>query len=390
MKKTVILLIVMLWFWMPLNILASEVPPEAEIKKDAKQLQEDMQKKIWAEFEMDELDGVLKDIFPDEKIKFAEVMEGLMTGNLTFSAELIWNMISDQFFYEFRNSKTGMVHILLIIIIAAVFTNFSSVFQNQQISEMSFYVLYLLLITISLNAFRLLGTSASENLGHLVTFMKFLGPVYFLAVAFASGSGTSVMFYNLVLLLIFLVELLILNFLIPLVQVYIVMKILNYLSAEEYLSKCAELLETVIVWTLKTLLAAVVGLNVIQGLLSPAIDSLKRSAVTRGAEAIPVIGDALGGMTEVVLGTAVLIKNGIGVTGTVICIGICLVPMIQMAVVTLMYKLIAALIQPISDQRIVGCISSIADGAQILLRIVFTTGMLFLLTIVVVAAVAGI
>ena len=154
-----------------------------------------------------------------------------------------------------------MVHILLIVIVAAVFTNFSNVFQNKQISEISFYVLYLLLITIGLNSFRILIVSASENLERLIGFMKVLGPVYFLAVAFAAGSSTSILFYNLVLLLIYLVELVILNFLIPFVQVYIVVKVMNNLSEEDYLSKFAELCETVIAWTLKTLLAGVTGVT---------------------------------------------------------------------------------------------------------------------------------
>lgn len=194
------------------------------------------------------------------------------------------------------------------------------------------------------------------------------------------------MFYNLALLLIYLVELVILNFLIPFVQVYIVVKVMNNLSEEEYLSKFAELCETIISWILKTFLAGVVGLNIVQGLLSPAIDSLKRSVVGKSAEAIPVVGDAIGGVTEVVLATAVVIKNGIGVVGAVICVGICLIPIVQMGVVTFLYKLIAAMIQPVSDKRIVGCISSIADGSQMLLRIIFTTGVLFLLTIAIVAA----
>ena len=310
----------------------------------------------------------------------------MLNGETEPSLQVIGEMISDQFFYEWKSSKAGMVHILLIVIVAAVFTNFSNVFQNKQISEISFYVLYLLLITIGLNSFRILIVSASENLERLIGFMKVLGPVYFLAVAFAAGSSTSILFYNLVLLLIYLVELVILNFLIPFVQVYIVVKVMNNLSEEDYFSKFAELCETVIAWTLKTLLAGVTGVNIIQGLLSPAIDSLKRSVVGRSAEAIPVVGDAIGGVTEVMLGTAILIKNGIGVAGALVCIGICLVPIIQMAVVTLLYKLIAAMIQPVSDKRIVGCISSIADGSQMLLRIIFTTGVLFLLTIAVVTA----
>lgn len=377
-----IFIVILGCFFSPRTVYATEIRD----KDEQAELQKEAEETIWKEFEFSEIEDLLDDIFPEKKTDFQDLIKKMLSGQTEPSLQVIGEMISDQFFYEWKSSKAGMVHILLIVIVAAVFTNFSNVFQNQQISEISFYVLYLLLITIGLNSFRILIVSASENLERLIGFMKVLGPVYFLAVAFAAGSSTSILFYNLVLLLIYLVELVILNFLIPFVQVYIVVKVMNNLSEEDYLSKFAELCETVIAWTLKTLLAGVTGVNIIQGLLSPAIDSLKRSVVGRSAEAIPVVGDAIGGMTEVMLGTAVLIKNGIGVAGALVCIGICLVPIIQMAVVTLLYKLIAAMIQPVSDKRIVGCISSIADGSQMLLRIIFTTGVLFLLTIAVVTA----
>lgn len=377
-----IFIVILGCFFSPRTVYATEIRD----KDEQAELQKEAEETIWKEFEFSEIEDLLDDIFPEKKTDFQDLIKKMLSGQTEPSLQVIGEMISDQFFYEWKSSKAGMVHILLIVIVAAVFTNFSNVFQNQQISEISFYVLYLLLITIGLNSFRILIVLASENLERLIGFMKVLGPVYFLAVAFAAGSSTSILFYNLVLLLIYLVELVILNFLIPFVQVYIVVKVMNNLSEEDYLSKFAELCETVIAWTLKTLLAGVTGVNIIQGLLSPAIDSLKRSVVGRSAEAIPVVGDAIGGVTEVMLGTAVLIKNGIGVAGALVCIGICLVPIIQMAVVTLLYKLIAAMIQPVSDKRIVGCISSIADGSQMLLRIIFTTGVLFLLTIAVVTA----
>ena len=377
-----IFIVILGCFFSPRTVYATEIRD----KDEQAELQKEAEETIWKEFEFSEIEDLLDDIFPEKKTDFQDLIKKMLSGQTEPSLQVIGEMISDQFFYEWKSSKAGMVHILLIVIVAAVFTNFSNVFQNQQISEISFYVLYLLLITIGLNSFRILIVSASENLERLIGFMKVLGPVYFLAVAFAAGSSTSILFYNLVLLLIYLVELVIMNFLIPFVQVYIVVKVMNNLSEEDYLSKFAELCETVIAWTLKTLLAGVTGVNIIQGLLSPAIDSLKRSVVGRSAEAIPVVGDAIGGVTEVMLGNAVLIKNGIGVAGALVCIGICLVPIIQMAVVTLLYKLIAAMIQPVSDKRIVGCISSIADGSQLLLRIIFTTGVRFLLTIAVVTA----
>lgn len=380
--KIGIFLISVLWLLFVNTGYATEIRETKELSQQQKEAQEI----LFEQFEFSEMEALLDDIFPERETDFRGLVTGLLNGEIDLSLHTIGEILSEQFFYEWKTGKTTMVHILLLVIVAAVFTNFSSVLQNKQISEISFYVIYLLLVTISLNSFQILIASASDNLENLISFMKVLGPIYFLAIAFAAGSSTSIMFYNLALLLIYLVELVMLNFLIPFVQVYIVVKVMNNLSEEDYLSKFAELCETVISWTLKMFLAGVIGLNLIQGLLSPAMDSLKRSVIGRSAEAIPVVGDAIGGVTEVMLATAVVIKNGIGAVGAVICISICLIPIVQMGMVTFFYKLIAALIQPVSDRRIVGCISSIADGAQMLLRIIFTTGVLFLLTIAIVTA----
>lgn len=391
-------LIVILFLLFPMSVQAAQsAGNETQVEEEATEVkekattasQEEVQDSLMNQFDFSEIDKMLDEIFPNEKLNFREVLSGLITGDLEFSFELIKQLIVDQFTYEMRNSRSGMIHILLLVIIAAIFTNFSSVFKTTQVAEISFSMLYMFLITICLNNFRILVDAASQNLERLLEFMRLLGPVYFLAVAFASGSSTSVTFYQLVLLLIFFVEILILNFLIPLTQIYLVIRILSEFSPEIHLTKFAELIETIVSWTLKTLLAGVVGLNVIQGLLSPAIDSVKRSLITKGSEAIPIIGDAIGGAAEVVLGTAVLIRNGIGVVGMIVCLVICLAPLIQMAVTALLYQLVAALIQPISDKRMVDCVSSMADGSKMLLRIVFTTGVLFLLTIAVVATTTG-
>ena len=170
----------------------------------------------------------------------------------------------------------------------------------------------------------------------------------------------------LVLLLVFFAEMVVLHFLIPLTQIYFMMKILGELSPDVPLSKFAEFLETIISWTLKTLMAGIIGLNVIQGMIAPAIDSVKRSILLRGGESIPIIGNAIGGVAEVVIGTAVLIKNGIGAVGMIVCLLVCLTPIIQMALTSLLYQLLAALIQPISDKRFVSCVSSVAEAMKLL------------------------
>ena len=223
----------------------------------------------------------------------------------------------------------------------------------------------------------------------LTMFMSVFCPVYFLSVSVAKGSVTAVAFYNLVLFFIYLTEVVIVYFLIPAIHVYIMVKVLDFLSSQEYLSKFAELIEVMVSWLLKTLVACTLGFNVVQGMISPAVDTVKRSAVTRTAEAIPGVGDAIGGVTEVVFGTAVLVKNGIGATGMLICLALCIIPLAQTGLVALMYKLAAALIQPLSDKRIAGCVECVGDGCRLLMRVSFTAGFLFLLTIAVVSFVTG-
>lgn len=358
----------------------------AEDTVDYDAVESGAESKLFSEFDFSEIDNSLQKIFPKEKMDFKSLVTALIEGDGKNAGELIMDFISDQFAYEFRYNRQNLAYMLLIAVIAAIFTNFSNAFQNRQVSEISFYVLYILLITMCLNAFRIAMSGIEGHLETLLDFMRVLCPSYFLAVAIASGSSSSLIFYNIVLFLIYVVEVLILRFLLPVINIYIMVQVLNYLAGEEYLSQFAELLSKMVTWILKTLVTCVIGINVIQGMLAPAIDALKRSALTKTAEAIPGIGNAIGGVTDVVLGTAVLIKNGIGMAGAAVMIAICAIPIVQMALMTLMYKLTAALVQPVSDKRITGCISSVSQGYELLMKVVFSTGLLFLLTIAVVTA----
>ena len=369
--------------WTPLPVLAGDA------EKETGQAKETEEEEILSQFDFDEIDASLKELFPEERLEFRSVLEDVLSGDLTLTAELFNQLIADQFTYAVRTGKDQLVHMLMIALIAAVFSNFSKVFQSRQLSEISFYALYLLMIALALNTFSAVTKWVESGIETLTSFMGVFCPLYFAAVAVAKGSVTAVAFYQLVLFLIYLVELLISSILLPAIHIYMLVRVLNDLSLEGYLTKFAELIELCVSWSLKTLLACVVGINVIQGMISPAIDSVKRSILTRGAEAIPGVGDALGGMAEVAVGTAVLVKNGIGMTGALICVSLCLVPLIQVACVALLYKLAAAVIQPVSDPRITGCVETVGEGVRLLMRVVFTTGVLFLLTVAVVSAVTS-
>ena len=382
-------LLVVLVFSLGTKIVnAKEYDPAKEEDQTQEEdwIQETAEDALMSEFDFDQIEDSLKEMFPGEKMSFGEVVASLMSGDAKEAGGMFLDFLSDQIAYEFNYNRHNLVYVVLVALTAAVFTNFAGAFQSRQISEISFYVLYMLLITLCLTSFQTAAQGVEEKLGSLTDFMQVLCPSYFLAVAFASGSVTTLFFYNVILFLIYVVELVIVRFLRPVINIYIMIRVLGSLTEEPFLSEFADLIKKVVTWLLHALMAGIIGVNVVQGLLGPAIDTLKRSALTRTAEALPWVGNALGGASEIVLGTAVLIKNGIGMAGAIIAVLICAVPVLQMLVMAFMYKLAAALVQPVSDKRITACISGVSEGYELMVRVIFTSGILFLLTIAVVAA----
>ncbi|WP_448862009.1 stage III sporulation protein AE [Dorea sp.] len=344
---------------------------------------------IFSTFDYGEIDNSLKELFPDAQVKFEDVLSEILSGDLKHSFRLLGTFAKEQCVYLLQMEKKTLIYIVMIAMIAAVMNQFTGILQNRQVAGIGFYIIYLMLIALTITAFDVVLSKVEAGILAVTGFMSVFCPVYFLAVAVAKGSVTSVAFYNLMLFLIYGVELIIGKILLPVVRVYMMIRVLNFLTPEEMFEKFSELLALIVKWTLRTALACVIGVNLIQGMISPAIDTVRRSAVTKGAEAIPGVGNLLGGMTEVAIGTAVLVKNGIGMAGALICIALCTLPLIQIAATELLYKMTAVMIQPVSDDRVIGCVEAVAEGCGLLLQMVFTVGLLFLLTIAIVAALTG-
>lgn len=362
---------------------------DTDISASVSESSSEIRDAILSTFDYGEIDNSLKELFPDAQIKFEDVLSEILSGDLKHSFRLLGTFAKEQCVYLLQMEKKTLIYIVMIAMIAAVMNQFTGILQNRQVAGIGFYIIYLMLIALTITAFDVVLSKVEAGILAVTGFMSVFCPVYFLAVAVAKGSVTSVAFYNLMLFLIYGVELIIGKILLPVVRVYMMIRVLNFLTSEEMFEKFSELLALIVKWTLRTALACVIGVNLIQGMISPAIDTVRRSAVTKGAEAIPGVGNLLGGMTEVAIGTAVLVKNGIGMAGALICIALCTLPLIQIAATELLYKMTAVMIQPVSDDRVIGCVEAVAEGCGLLLQMVFTVGLLFLLTIAIVAALTG-
>lgn len=334
-----------------------------------------------------DIEKVIGEIMTDEdKFDFSEYVSKLAKGEESASITTIVPKLLKSFFSEIFTNKTVLVQLLAIAVLAAVFTNFANIFKNNQVSETSFYITYLLIFSILTSSFYLATKVAAEVLDALLSFMKVLMPTYMLSVAVSSGAKTSLLYYEATLGVFTVIDFVLIKVVLPLINIYFVISLANYINKEDKLSKLAELVETIINWSLKTLLAVVIGFNAIQGLIVPMADKVKRSAIIKGTKAIPGVGNAVNSVTETVLGASVVVKNAIGVAGLIVIITICAIPLVKLACFALTYKLGSAVIQPISDKRIIGCLGTASNAAKLLLSSVFIALLLFILSIALIAA----
>lgn len=344
---------------------------------------------VWGQYDMEGIKDSLDQIVPEYDFDIQDILQLIIKGKIWEAIKLLWEGVKGKLLTELSGMKNIFASILILGIISALFSNFSDVFKSHQIADISFYFLYLLLMTILMKAFLTAANITSETVGNIVLFIKMFIPTYFMAVGAATGAATAVVYYQFTLFLAFGIENILLTILLPLIYGYVLIALMNGIWAEERLTLILDFIKKGISVGLKVAMGAITGLSLFQSMITPVIDSLKTSAVKKAVSVIPGIGNIAEGVTEMVIGSAVLIKNSIGILMLLLLLAICLIPLLKLFVIACMMKGSAALVGIISDKRITGCTDRVGDGSFLLFRTTFTAVALFIITIAIVAYTTG-
>lgn len=341
---------------------------------------------IYDSIPLEEVEEVLQDM-KEEELDFSiqEYVGDVINGDCELSLKGIEGYVRDYVVHQFKKSKNTFIRLILYGILSGIFLNFSTSMYEKQMGDTGFQIIYFLSVTVMVGGFFSVFSVASGVLTDIVHFMSVLVPAFSMALTWSSGSVTSMAFYQAALSAIAVAENVLVNIFLPVVQVYFLICILNPLTEWKF-TKFAALLRGFVRFGTKAVLAVMIGHQGIQGLIMPALDSVKRSTLFKTASSMPGVGNLFGNVTDTVIGTGVLIKSAIGVGGLVAVCVICVVPMIKLAVFTVVYKGLAAFSQPVTDKRVVSVFQSTADSGRLLLHIVFMTAVMFLITLTIVIA----
>lgn len=341
-----------------------------------------------ADLDYGEIETVLQQII-GKQVSFEEMVKG-MTENGKFVS---WGegvgVLGNILLQQIKGHSRTIGYLLLLILSAAMLSTVARAFRNRQISAMGFYMIYLLLFVVMMRSFGECYELAEGVIADLIDFMKVLMPTYLMAAALSSYSTSAVVYYESFFVLIYYLQKLVAYVLLPAIRCYVLLAMTGNLSEVDFFSRGRKGLKKAILLLLKGMIAVTAGMQMIQGMLSPAVDQMKHTVVSKGVSSLGEFGKIAQNVTDVMLGSGALLKNGIGTAAALIIVTVCLIPAAEVGCYVVFYHVLAAVAEPISDEKLTGAIEDMAEGIGLLARLLLTVGTMFVLTIAIICVTTG-
>lgn len=344
---------------------------------------------IWQDYGLDKLQEGMQTLFPEYGFSLSTLLQTILEGDILGALEYLVKGSISGMTDQLAGMKNILVWLLVLGVVSALLSHFVEIFDKHQIADLSFYYIYLLFTAVLLKCFAQAAQVAVEAIENIILFVRLLVPTYLLAVGISTGTTTVSAYSQLLVLLIYGVEKVLLGLVIPGIYCFVVLSVVNSIWVEEKLNLLIELLEKAIGWILKAAVGIVTGISVFQAVITPVIDSVKSTALQKTLSVIPGIGNAADGVVELVAGSAVVIRNSIGVVLLILLLVLCAAPLIQIFLTALLFKCAAAFMGVVSDKRITSCANRTGDAGMLLLRTTGTAMLLFLITMAIVATATG-
>ena len=229
-----------------------------------------------------------------------------------------------------------------------------------------------------------------ETANNLVGFINVLIPLLLTLLIYTGNVATSTLLQPIILFISNFIGNIIVDILIPIVLIILVFSIISKISEKVQVSNISKFLKSGVIWFLGVMLTIFVGVVSLEGTLSSCVDGITaKTAKTVVSSVIPVVGKVLGDVVDSVLGCGVILKNAVGLIGVIVILGICVMPIIKIATLSIIYSLASAVIQPVADEKIVKLLDEMGGVFKLLLGILCVLSVLLIIGVTMVVKISN-
>lgn len=293
----------------------------------------------------------------------------------------IFMKLLDLFFREISSAIKGAITIFIVVVIMAVLSNLE-LEKKSDITKIAHLACFIVIATITIATFVDTVKMLTNVVHTQTTLMQVISP-FLLAVLIATGKITTTgIIQPLLLFLASFVGGVITYFVIPLLSISVAFNVICSISENIKLEKMSKIFSSVSLWTVGVVLTVFLGVLSLETSLSTSVDSLGvKTTQAAVSNFVPVVGKFFSDSFEVVVGATKIIGKTGGVIGIIGITIVAIVPIFKLASIMGIYMLLAALVEPISNDELTSkYLSSIANTYKTMLGVLIGITILFVIS----------
>ena len=320
------------------------------------------------------------DVFGNESA--VEIIMQLVSGQFTFSWKDCLSKLVKIFFRELTLNLVLIVKSIVIAIFCGIFKNMNDSFNNPSVGEVGYFACYSIVMILVVQSFISILTIGKTSIDKMSNFMQLLFPVLIGLLMSIGNFSTAAILQPAIGVLVGSIGSVLTRFIFPLITLSAVTTLLNQVSERIQIKNLGKLLNNLCTWTLAFIFTLFISILAIQGVLTASVDGITiRTAKFAADTFVPIVGKMLSQSLDAIVGCALLVKNAVGAAGLIILTLLCFAPAMKILSFLFLYKFTGALLEPVTDKRIVESLNGIGNVISILLVTIMGVAIMFFLTI---------
>lgn len=315
------------------------------------------------------------------------LIEKVINGQLDLSPRSILNQAISLFSGEFSTLMPLIRDLLIISVIGSIMSNLSSAFPSSGASEVGFLICYLASAALVVSSFLVAAGVMNNMLEDVTQLAQGTLPALAALMAFSGSAGSAYIISPALVLAITTLSTIIQNLVTPALFFAATLTLVNNLSEKPLLSKLSELIKKAASWVLKVSAATFIIIISMQGVSVPVLNNAAAKTAKAALSAVPVVGSAMSGAIDLVTYWAGALKNGFLVAVIIIVIALCALPVLKLLAIMLMFRFAAAIMEPISDARVVKAVDALATLVSVMLGACVAAMAMFTFIIIIMLAI---
>ena len=186
-------------------------------------------------------------IFPD--LDLSNLLESAIKGEV--NNKTILTSIFNLFGKEIKSTIKTLASILIIVVIHSIFKSVSENLGNKGISQITYYVQYILIVTIIMSNFTDIIKMTTTAIDNLVSFMYMLTPLLITLMITTGNVISANVMQPIILFAITFIGNIISNIIIPIMLVSTIFSIVSNISSKVQIDKISSFFKSGVIWALR-------------------------------------------------------------------------------------------------------------------------------------------